>query len=235
VDRLSAAIHVLDRFLARREGDRVGLVFFGSAAFVQAPFTEDLDLVRQLLDEAAPRMLGPRTMLGDAMGLAITLFERSELEQRVLIVLTDGNDTGSLVPPLRAAEIARDSGVVVHTVAMGDPANAGEQALDEATLETIASTTGGGYFRAMDREGLEGVYARLDTLNPRLVEMLSYRPERDIYQWPLGAILLSSLAFFGTRQLLMRYRERRRRDDETGDGLLSGGSDGPRRAEARRG
>lgn len=209
LDRLAAAKGVLDEFLARRDGDRVGLVFFGSAAFVQAPFTDDLAVVRQLLDEAAVRMLGPRTMLGDAIGLAIRLFERSEVDQRVLILLTDGNDTGSLVPPARAAEIARDSGVVIHTVAMGDPANAGEQALDEETLKAVAAVTSGGYFRAMDTAELDTVYARLDALNPRQVETLSYRPEREMYFWPLAPVLLLSLAFFLVRQLA-RWRGRGR-------------------------
>jgi len=219
LDRLGAARRVLGDFLARRDGDRVGLVFFGSAAFVQAPFTEDLDLVRDLLDEAAPRMLGPRTMLGDAMGLAITLFERSELTQRVLIVLTDGNDTGSLVPPVRAAEIARDSEVVVHTVAMGDPANAGEQGLDEETLKSVARITGGGYFRAMDRAELEAVYQRLDSLNPRAVESLSYRPESELYHWPLAAILLLSVGVFAMRQLLSWRRQRRWMDAQAAGSL----------------
>ena len=209
MDRLTAAKGVLDDFLARRDGDRIGLVFFGSAAFVQAPFTDDLDVVRQLLDEAAVRMLGPRTMLGDAIGLAIQLFERSEVDQRVLIVLTDGNDTGSLVPPARAAEIARDSGVVIHTVAMGDPANAGEQALDEEALKAVAAVTAGGYFRAMDTAELETVYARLDELNPRQVETLSYRPEREMYFWPLAPVLLLSVAFFLVRQFA-RWRRGRR-------------------------
>ena len=127
VDRLTAVKQVLDAFFARRDGDRVGLILFGSAAFVQVPFTDDLDVIRELLDEAQIRMLGPKTMLGDAMGLAINLFERSEVDERVLIVLTDGNDTGSLVPPERAAEIARDNEVVTYTIAIGDPAAVGEQ------------------------------------------------------------------------------------------------------------
>ena len=112
VDRLTAVKQVLDEFFARRDGDRVGLILFGSAAFVQVPFTDDLDVVRELLNEAQIRMLGPKTMLGDAMGLAINLFERSEVDERVLVVLTDGNDTGSLVPPERAGvgEIVGGSG-----------------------------------------------------------------------------------------------------------------------------
>jgi len=87
VDRLTAVKEVLDTFFARRDGDRVGLILFGSAAFVQVPFTDDLEVVRELLKEAQIRMLGPRTMLGDAMGLSINLFERSEVEERVLIIL----------------------------------------------------------------------------------------------------------------------------------------------------
>ena len=90
-DRLSAVKQVLDGFLAERDGDRVGLIFFGSAAFVQVPFSNDLEVVRELLGEAQGAMLGPKPVLGDAIGLAINLFERSEVEQRVLIVLTEGS------------------------------------------------------------------------------------------------------------------------------------------------
>jgi len=208
-DRLTAAKQVLDQFLARREGDRVGLIFFGSAAFVQAPFTEDLEVVRELLDEAQVRMLGPRTMLGDAIGVAIQLFERSEVEERVLIVLTDGNDTGSMVPPLRAAEIAQDNGVTIYTIAMGDPEAAGEQALDQVTLKAVADTTGGEYFHADDRADLERVYQTLDQVNPKQVESLSYRPERELYFWPLGFAILLSLLFFGQVELRSFLNSRR--------------------------
>ena len=210
-DRLTAARQVLDQFLSRREGDRVGLIFFGSAAFVQAPFTEDLEVVRELLDEAQVRMLGPRTMLGDAIGVAIQMFERSEVEERVLIVLTDGNDTGSMVPPARAAEIARDNGVTIYPIAMGDPQAAGEQALDEVTLEEIAITTGGEYFHADDREELERIYQTLDQLNPKQVESLSYRPEHELYFWPLGLAIILSLLFFGMIELSAFLQARRHR------------------------
>jgi len=196
-ERLVAAKQVLDQFLSRREGDRAGLIFFASAAFVQAPFTDDLDVVRELLDEAQVRMLGPRTVLGDAIGVAIQMFERSEVDERVLIVLTDGNDTGSMVPTLRAAEIAKDNGVTIYPVAMGDPEAAGEQALDEVTLRAVAETTGGEYFHADDREDLERIYQTLDQLNPKQVETLSYRPERELYFWPLGFALVLTLLFFG--------------------------------------
>ena len=210
VDRLTAVKQVLDEFFARRDGDRVGLILFGSAAFVQVPFTDDLDVVRELLGEAQIRMLGPRTMLGDAMGLSINLFKRSKVDERVLIVLTDGNDTGSLVPPERAAEIARDNGVVVYTIAIGDPTAAGEQALDEKTLENIAGITNGEYFHANDRQELEAIYTHLDEINPRQVDTQSYRPLTDLYIWPLAASMLMTLLYIIFLEIRLRRLNRER-------------------------
>ena len=198
VDRLTAVKEVLDDFLSRRQGDRVGLIFFGSAAFVQAPFTEDLELCRTLLDEAQVRMAGPQTVIGDAVGLALTVFERSEMKDRVLIVLTDGNDTNSKVPPDRAAEIARDAGVMIHTIAVGDPGAVGEEKIDEATLQAMAKTTGGSFFRAEDRDELEKIYEQLDQLDTRELEQQSYRPKTELFLYPLAAMLLIGLAYHGT-------------------------------------
>lgn len=196
VDRLTAVKAVLDDFLARRQGDRVGLVFFGSAAFVQAPFTEDLDVCRQLLDEAQVRMAGPQTAFGDALGLAINVFERSTVKERVLIALTDGNDTTSQVPPEKAAQIARDKGIVIHTVAVGDPRAAGEDALDETSLKRVAASTGGLYSHAADRGQLEAIYDQLDKVETRRAETISHRPRRDVYWMPLAAALLVSMGYF---------------------------------------
>jgi Ca-activated chloride channel family protein len=201
VERIDAVKQVLDGFLARREGDRVGLIVFGTAAFLQAPFTDDLDVCRLLLDEMQVRMPGPRTALGDAIGLAITVFEESELDERVLILLTDGNDTGSRVPPDKAAAVARDRGIVVHAVAVGDPTAAGEEKLDEAALRAVADTTGGVYAFAGDRDELEAVYGRLDALDTREVEVRTHRPRRELFHWPVGALLLLSLALLGALHL----------------------------------
>jgi Ca-activated chloride channel family protein len=196
VDRLTAVKGVLDDFLARRQGDRVGLIFFGSAAFVQAPFTEDLDACRSLLDEAQVRMAGPRTAFGDAIGLAITVFEYDEgARDRVLIALTDGNDTGSQVPPTKAAEIARDKQITIHTVAVGDPTAAGEEKLDEETLKAVAAATGGRYSHANDRAALAEIYTQLDALRTREVQTVSHRPRHELFHWPLGVGMLVSLAY----------------------------------------
>jgi Ca-activated chloride channel family protein len=196
VDRLTAVKGVLDAFLARRQGDRVGLIFFGSAAFVQAPFTEDLDACRSLLDEAQVGMAGQKTAFGDAIGLAITVFEHDPgSRERVLIALTDGNDTGSQVPPPRAAEIARDKQITIHTIAVGDPAAAGKEKLDEETLNAVATTTGGRYSHASDRTALAAIYSQLDTLRTPAIQTVSHRPRRELFFWPLGLSLLISLAY----------------------------------------
>jgi len=196
-DRLTAVKQVLDGFLSNRKGDRVGLIFFGSAPFVQAPFTEDLSVCRDLLGEARTKMAGPQTAFGDAIGLAITLFDRSTMKDRVLIVLTDGNDTASQVPPAKAAEIAKDKGIVIHTVSVGDPRAAGEEALDVPTLRKVASETGGIYSGAADRKQLAEIYARLDALETREVESMSVRPRRDVFHWPLAAGFIAAMVVHG--------------------------------------
>jgi len=195
VDRLTAVKEVLDDFLTRREGDRVGLIVFGNAAFVQVPFTQDLEATRQLLEETAVRMAGPRTAFGDAIGLGITLFERSEVEHRVMIALTDGNDTGSKVPPEQAARIANDNDIVIHVVGVGDPTATGEEELDEEALTAVASTSGGRYFHAADRDQLEEIYTELDRIDTRPVEAETYRPRTDLFHWPLAAFMMLGLLF----------------------------------------
>jgi Ca-activated chloride channel homolog len=197
VDRLTAVKEVLDDFLMRRKGDRVGLIFFGSAAFVQAPFTEDLDACRALLDEAQVRMAGPKTAFGDAIGLAITVFEHDQgIRDRVLIALTDGNDTGSQVPPTKAAEIAHDRHIIIHTVAVGDPRAAGEEKLHEETLKAVATTTGGRYSHVGGGAAIAEIYAQLDALRTREVQTVGHRPRRELFYWPLGVGMLLSLAYY---------------------------------------
>ena len=208
VDRLEAVRTVLDDFISRRSGDRIGLIFFGTAPFLQASFTLDHELVRELLAEAEVAMAGPQTMLGDAIGLAIKTFENSAAEQKVLVVLTDGNDTGSRVPPATAAEIAASEGLTIHTVAFGDPTSSGEGLFDARALEEIASASGGASFTADDREALEDVYRQLDEIEPLNFDTLSYRPVRPLYYWPLGAALALVLLYYAIMSVWMPLRRR---------------------------
>lgn len=193
-NRLNAAKEVLGDFLQEREGDRVGIVVFGNAPYLQVPFTTDLQLCRRLLDETAVGMAGPRTALGDAIGLGIQLLENSEVPDKTMILLTDGNDTSSQVPPVEAARVARDRAITIHTVAMGDPTSVGEEKIDEEALKSVAaSTEGGQFFVALNREELNGIYEKLDELETREIQTVSHRPRCDLYFWPLAAALIATL------------------------------------------
>lgn len=196
ITRLDAVKQVLREFIARRENDRLGLALFGTAAFLQVPFTEDREVVGSLLDELQPRMAGPRTMIGDAIGLAVRLFEASDKQNKVVVLLTDGNDTGSKMPVGRAAEIAAEEGITIHTIAIGDPTTLGEQALDQDTLRGISAATGGQFFLALDRTELEAIYSELDRLEPDRVDTLSYRPKRPLHWVPLAVLLIFGVVLF---------------------------------------
>lgn len=212
-DRLSAAKTVLDDFMTRRKGDRLGLILFGTAAFLQVPLTQDHDTCRTLLKEAQVRMAGPQTMLGDAIGLAIKLFEKSQTVNRVLILMTDGNDTGSKIPPIKASEIASQHDVTVYCVAIGDPETIGEQRLDETTLQEIASQTGGRFYRAMDSEQLELIYQDLEKLEPQEFETLSYRPKRALFHWLLGSAVILILGYHTLMALASQWQRGGHQDD----------------------
>src|ERR1700754_5169057 len=136
--RLEGVKRVLKDFVARRKGDRVALIVFGTRAYVQVPFTQDLQTAAQLLEQAQVGMAGQQTAIGDTIGLAIKTLEASTAKQKVLILLTDGNDTASRVPPEHAADIAAQKGVVIDTIAVGDPSASGEERVDLNTLQTIA-------------------------------------------------------------------------------------------------
>ena len=189
VDRLVAVKSVLKRLADERSGDRLGLIVFGNQAFLQSPFTEDHKTWSTLLDETRIRMAGPSTALGDAVGLAIKLFRDADTENRVLLVLTDGNDTGSMVPPIDAARVAASEQIRIYPIAVGDPSAVGEEAIDKDTLSRMADVTGGQAFEALDREQLDEVFQLLDTLEPSVFESVTFRPQLDLHWLPLTLIV----------------------------------------------
>ncbi|MBW2293368.1 MAG: VWA domain-containing protein [Deltaproteobacteria bacterium] len=193
VQRLEGVKRVVGRFIEAREGDRVALIVFGEKAFVQSPFTEDLRTVRELLEQTEVGMAGPHTVIGDAIGLAIRIFETSEIEERLLIVLSDGADTGSRMSPANAAEIAASNGVEIFTVGVGDPEGKGDQKIDVRALEDISARAGGRFFFAGDEAGLAGVYERIDEMSPRKIETISFRPREALGSSPLAAATLLGL------------------------------------------
>ena len=189
VDRLAAVKQVLDDLADRRASDRLGLILFGSAAYLQAPFTDDHQVWAQLLQETEIGMAGQSTVFGDAIGLAIKLFRESDSDNRVLIMLTDGNDTGSTVPPVDAAKVAAAHDIKIYTIAIGDPTSVGEEALDIKTLQRVSEVTGGEYFQALDREALGRAYGAIGELEPELYETISFRPKQSLHWAPVGLVV----------------------------------------------
>ncbi len=196
ISRLQAVKLVLQEFVEQREHDRLGLIVFGDAPYLQAPFTEDHGAWMTLLQETEIGMAGQSTVFGDAIGLAIKLFENTDTENRVLIVLTDGNDTGSKVPPVDAAKVAAQYGITIYSIAIGDPATVGEEALDLEVLQRTAEITDGGYYQALDRPQLEQAYSAINALEPELFESLSHRPRYSLHHYPLAIVIGGYLLFF---------------------------------------
>jgi len=187
--RVDAVKQVVSQFISRRKNDRIGLIVFGQAAYPVVPFTLDHDACLKILSQTDAGMAGPQTMIGDAIGLAIKQFDNSEAKQRVLILLTDGNDTGSRVPPRKAAEIAGQKGITIHVVGLGDPRATGEDKVDYATLGAIAKATGGQVFHGENRTELRKAYDTLDKITLQNFKTLSYQPKRELFMVPLGAAL----------------------------------------------
>ncbi len=206
LQRLQGVKNVVSSFIEGREGDRIALIVFGSRAYVQSPLTQDLQTIGDLLDQTTVGMAGPHTALGDSIGLAIRTFEASEIDQRLLILLSDGTDTVSRMSPVNAAEIARNKGIEIFTIGVGNPQASGEDKVDLETLKQIAARTRGQYFFAQDQDGLQQVYDRIDALAPRETETLSYRPRRSLAWIPLA--LIAALGLGVTAYLVLTTRQR---------------------------
>ena len=207
--RLDGVKSVLDGFIADRRDDRIGLVVFGSAPYVLVPFTRDTAAARSLLDTLEPGMAGQNTMLGDAIGLAIRSFEASKVEARILILLSDGTDTGSRMAPAKAADIAKQNGVTIHTIAVGDPdASADADKVDIPTLQAIATATGGSFNRAEDATGLAAIYAAIDAAGARQGATTSWRPRTPLAALPAAAFALLVLLAYAATLAAARLRRR---------------------------
>jgi Ca-activated chloride channel family protein len=204
INRLAAVKEVVQGFIDKRKDDRLGLIVFGTGAYPQAPLTLDHASLSLLLADTGIGMAGPNTAIGDAIGLSLKLLDKALEQEKVLILLTDGNDTSSAITPDHAAEMAANKGVIIHTIGIGDPSASGEAKVNLSALEQIAKTTGGQFFRAEDRSALDQVYSTLDRLTPHQVKTLSHQPQHELFYWPLGAaVALSGLYHLGA---LLRVR-----------------------------
>jgi len=200
--RMAVVKQVAQDFVSRRAGDRVGLIMFGSQAYVQTPLTHDHETVQHFLDEAAVGLAGRSTAIGDAIGLAVKRLRDRPDASRVLILLTDGENSAGVIEPVAAARLAATSGIRIHTIGVGSDVREGvfnvpfgnqRSELDEATLRAISSETGGQYFRARNQQELASIYREIDRLEPTTLDAEEFRPLRELFVWPLSASLLLTL------------------------------------------
>jgi len=218
VSRLTLVKHLIGDFIEGRSGDRLGLILFGSQAYVQAPLTFDRQTVRTWLDEAVIGIAGKNTAIGDAIGLAVKRLRQRPANSRVLVLITDGASNGGEIEPMTAARLAAEEGVTIYPIGIGaDPQQGGNFAafgfnpsldLDEPTLRGIAELTGGEYFRARDQNELQAIETTLDRLEPVDQQPTLARPARALYVWPLAAAVLFSLALV-MRSLWPQLRQQR--------------------------
>ena len=205
--RLQVVQQVAGRFIDGRDGDRIGLILFGTRPYLQAPLTADLRTVHRFLDDAVVGVAGTETAIGDAIGLAIKRLRAEGGEkavqlahQTVLILLTDGQNDAGVMPPLDAARVAAASGLRIYTIGVGAAAEqniyglgGGNTDLDEDALRSIAAVTGGAYFRATDATALQAVYRRIDELEPAIGRQQWVRAADEWFSFPLGLALLMSV------------------------------------------
>jgi len=225
VSRLVAVKDVVGDFVERRKGDRLGLILFGTQAYLQTPLTFDRFTVRTLLDETPIGIAGGKTAIGDAIGLAVKKLKDRPAENRVLILLTDGVNNVGAVSPMQAAQLAKSEGVRIYTIGFGadelvlpgllfDRHVNPSADLDAKSLTEIADLTGGIYQRARSTDELRAIYRALDELEPIELEQEVFRPVKSLYFWPLGLALVASLVYALTHPALLGwlYQLRRRRE-----------------------
>ena len=187
--RLDIVKHAAKTFIDARGGDRVGLMLFGSHAYVYCPLTFDLRTVTRMVDEIRAGVAGELTALGDAIGIGVKRLRSRPAHERVLILLTDGAPTAGVLVPEQAARLAKAHGIRVHTIGVGAQREDGRSSLDEAGLAALANSTGGRYFRAVSADALRNIYAELDRIEPTVQEDRQLTAAIELYPWTLGAAL----------------------------------------------
>lgn len=211
--RLDAVKRVADRFVEKRTSDRVGIVLFGSEAYVYTPLSNDGQTVRELLKEIDFGIVGTeRTALGEGLALAVQQALISPEKTRAIILLSDGYSNAGTVTPKQAAEVAKRHGIKIYSIGLGgdvqtvkgflrpiqiDPS----QDLDEETLNAVALMTGGTYFRAKNESDLEQIYTAIDTLETT-DETSTIRPRHELFFWFLsGALICLAITLFCRRKI----------------------------------
>ncbi len=219
VTRLDAVKAVVKDFISKRDGDRIGLVVFGSQAYTQMPLTSDYNAVVSVLDRVSIGAAGKSTALGDAIGISLKRLQDIKSKANVIILLTDGRSNAGEMDPQTATDIAAKVGVKIYTVGVGTEGQVpfiindpvwGRQVvyqkvdIDEATLKSIAEATGGLYFHADNSKGLKEIYETIDRLEKTEVKIKTYDNYNELYDrflLPAFVLLLAAVLLANTRYL----------------------------------
>lgn len=215
VTRLYAVKRAAKQFVAKRVGDKIGLILFGEQAYLLTPLTYDRRNVAQRIDDATIGLAGKSTSIGDALGLAIKRLQQVPTEGRMIVLLTDGVSNSGVLSPRKAADLARSEHIQVNTIGLHsalDPRSfdglflsmSGAADLDEATLKDVAKITGGHYFRATDQASLERIYGFIDQMTRVSQDQAEIRPQYEYYPWFLASGLLIILVLVLARSGLWR-------------------------------
>lgn len=205
-DRFEAAKEIAAKFVSGRESDNMGLVIFAGESFTAVPMTTDRRLLANYISDMRMGMLQDGTAIGDGLATAINRIKEGKAKSKSIILLTDGSNNTGNVAPLTAAEIAKKLGIKVYTIGIGTNGNAPYPAenefgrltfvnmpvvIDEATLKSIASTTGGKYFRATGNAVLSQIFHEIDALEKSQIDVRNFSHAEDNYlPWAILALLL---------------------------------------------
>jgi Ca-activated chloride channel family protein len=214
VDRLSVVKNVVEEFVKKRQGDRLGLIVFGDEAFTQCPLTTDHGIVIDFLKKVEIGMVGEATSIGSAIGVGVNRIKDIKSKEKILILLTDGRNTAGQLPPQKAAELAKKYNIKIYTIGVGTMGKApfkvdtifGERFvyqevdLDEPTLRAIAGMTGGQYYRATDTDKLKLIYEQIDELEKTEIKVKEYTEYDELFQYfvllGFGLLLIEVLLSF---------------------------------------
>ncbi len=210
-NRLEAGKQIAIDFIKARPNDRIGLVIFSGESFTQCPLTIDHDVLINLFQGIQNGMIDDGTAIGMGLATAVNRLKDSEAKSKVVILLTDGVNNMGSIPPITAAEIAKQFGVRVYTVGIGTNGSAPYPfkdqfgnihyqnmpvQIDEATLSKISSITGGKYFRAHNNQELQGIYQQIDKLEKVKIAVTQFHKKTERFlPFALAAIILLSLEF----------------------------------------
>jgi Ca-activated chloride channel homolog len=200
-NRLEAAKEVAKEFIEQRKNDRIGMVVFGGEAFTQCPITIDHQILTGFMDDIKSGMLEDGTAIGSGLGVAVNRLKDSEVNSKVVILLTDGVNNAGAADPMTIAELATKYNIRVYTIGVGKKGKAYspvgryadgsfayeyvEVEIDEDLLKNIASQTGGKYFRATDNESLRSIYQEIDQMEKSRVRVSALPKPIDQFFWPV--------------------------------------------------